>query len=94
MDFNKFKFKINLIDGQINLGLNLDLDIEAHKKTQAHDRQKVYKRKVAKRFEYIIFGIYMLQLDLVQYFLFLVKYSYSIFPTNGKNIFVCFKLFP
>ena len=61
MDFNKFKFKINLIDGQINLGLNLDLDIEAHKKTQAHDRQKVYKRKVAKRFEYIIFGNYILQ---------------------------------
>ena len=52
---------MNLIDGQINLGLNLDLDIEAQKEAEALDRQKVYKLKVEKRFEYIIFKIYILQ---------------------------------
>ena len=52
---------MDLIDGQINLGLNLDLDIEDQKETEDHDCQRVYKLKVAKRFEYIIFGIYILQ---------------------------------
>ena len=52
---------MDLINDQINLGLNLDLDIEAQKETEAHDRQIVYKLKVVNRFEYIIFGIYILQ---------------------------------
>ena len=34
---------MNLIDGQINLGLNLELDIDPQKETKAHDCQKVYK---------------------------------------------------
>ena len=50
-----------IIDGQINLGLDLDSDIEADKTTEAHDSLKVYKLRVAKKFEYIIFSLYILQ---------------------------------
>ena len=50
---------MNLIDGQINLGLNLKLDIELQTETKAHYCHKVYKLLVGKRFQYIIFGIYI-----------------------------------
>ena len=50
-----------MIDGQINLGLDIDLDRESQKKTETQDCLTVYKLKVAKRFEYIIFGLYILQ---------------------------------
>ena len=40
--------------GQLNLGLNLDLDIEAQEKTQAHGTDTLYKLMVAKLFEHII----------------------------------------
>ena len=52
---------MDLTDGQLNLGLNCDLDLEAQNETNNHDRVKVYKLKVAKRLEYIILGIYILQ---------------------------------
>ena len=70
---------MDLIDGQINHGLNLDIDIEAQKETEAHDRQKVYKLNVAKRFEYIIFGIYILQyVNFLLLWLFPLFYCVSI----------------
>ena len=49
-----------MIDGQINLGLNLDLDIKAQNETKAYNRIKVYKLKVAKKSKCIIFEIYIL----------------------------------
>ena len=52
---------MDIIDGQINLGVDLELDIEAQNETDALDRQKVYKLMVAMRFEYFIIGIYILQ---------------------------------
>ena len=41
---------MNLFDDKLNLRLNIDLDIEAQDKTNAHGRQRLYKRKVANRF--------------------------------------------
>ena len=34
------------IYGQLNFGLNLDLDIETQEKTKAHSTDKLYKLKV------------------------------------------------
>ena len=36
-----------MIDGQIILGLDVDLDIETKTLTEAHDRLRAYKLKVA-----------------------------------------------
>ena len=53
---------MDIIDNQITLGLDLDSDIEAEKVTEVHDLLRVYKLKVVKKtFEYIIFGLYILQ---------------------------------
>ena len=52
---------MDIIDGQLNLGLDLDSDIEAQKETEAYYRLRVYKLRVAKWFEYIMFGLYILQ---------------------------------
>ena len=38
--------------GQLNLGLNLDLDIEAQEETKVPGSDKLYKLKVAKQFEH------------------------------------------
>ena len=46
---------------QLNLGLDLDLDIEAQEETTVNGRHRLYKLRVAKRFEHIIFGIYIFQ---------------------------------
>ena len=59
LDFNIFYFEMDLNYGQINLGLMLNLDIEAQKETEVHYRLKVNKLKIATRFYYIIFGIYI-----------------------------------
>ena len=48
--------------GQLNFGLDLDLDIEAHEETKAHGTNKLYKLKVAKRFEHIMFAIFILEI--------------------------------
>ena len=72
---------MNFINSQINLGLSLDLDIKAQKETEAHDQQKLYKLKIAKRFEYIIFGIYILQ-----YANFLFIWLFTLF--NGVSFLV------
>ena len=70
---------MDVFDGQLNLGLDLDLDIEAQEKTKAHGRQRLYKLKVAKRFEHIIFGIYILQYaNFLLLWLFPLSYGVSI----------------
>ena len=71
--------KIDIIDGQINLGLDLDLDLESQKETKAHDCLRVYKLKVATRFEHIIFGFYILQVaNFLLLWLFPLFYGLSI----------------
>ena len=40
---------MDIINGKINLGLDLDSDIEAQKETEAYDRLRVYKLRVAKK---------------------------------------------
>ena len=78
---------MNLIDGQLNLGLNFDLDIEAQNEAEAHDRQKVYKLKMAKKFEYIIFGIYILQYaNFLLLWLFPLFYSVCLLVLQFINI--------
>ena len=56
---------MDMIDGQINLSFNIHLDREAQNEPEAQNRISVYKLKVAKRFEYIIFGLNILQYDNV-----------------------------
>ena len=46
---------------QLNLGLNLDLDIEAQEETKNPGTDKLYKLKVAERFEHIMFAIFILE---------------------------------
>ena len=46
---------------QLNLNLNLDLEREAQQETKANGTEKVYKLKMSKRFEHIIFKIYTLK---------------------------------
>ena len=41
---------MNLPYGQINFGLDLDLDIEAQEETKAKGTERLYKLKVAIRF--------------------------------------------
>ena len=52
---------MDIIDGQIHLGLDLDSDINAQAKTKAHGTDKLYKFKVAKQFEYIMFAIFIFE---------------------------------
>ena len=33
---------MDLFDGELNIGIELNLDIEAQKKTKAHGRQRLY----------------------------------------------------
>ena len=39
---------MNVPYGQLNFGLNLDLDIEAQEETKANSIERLYKLKVAK----------------------------------------------
>ena len=48
-------------NSQLNLNLNFDLDIEAQEETKASGIEKLYKLKVAKRFEHIMLEIYILE---------------------------------
>ena len=64
--------------GQLNFGLNLDLDIEAKEETKANGTERIYNLKVAKRFEHIIFGIFILEVangPLLWLFLYLLSIS-------------------
>ena len=47
--------------GQLNLGLNLDLDIEAQEEKKDPGTDKLYKLKVAERYEHIMFVIFILE---------------------------------
>ena len=53
LDFNKFLFKKDFSYNQLDLGLDLDYDIEEQKETEFQKRLKVYKLKYAKRFKVI-----------------------------------------
>ena len=64
---------MDIIDGQINIGLDWDSDIESQTETDAHYPLRVNKQRVAKRFEYIIFGQYILQ-----YFNFLLLWLFPL----------------
>ena len=83
---------MNIIDGQINLGL--DLDLKPQNETKANDRLRVYKLRVAKRLEYIIFGIYILHYANCFYYfgylfyftvVFLVLIFYKYLILNGLS---------
>ena len=50
-----------IFEGQHNVGLNLNWDIQAQEKTKAHGRQKLSKLKIAKRFEDIIYGRFIFE---------------------------------
>ena len=52
---------MNLPYCQLNFGLNLDLNIEAQEETKANGIERLYKLKVAKRFEHIMFAIFILE---------------------------------
>ena len=68
-----------IIDGLINLSLDLHSDIEVHIKSETQDRLRVYKLRMAKTIEYIIFGLYLLQYaNLLLVWLFLLFYGVSI----------------
>ena len=69
---------MNSLYGQLNLGLDLNLDIEAQNETQAYGPDKLYKLKRAKRFESIIFGIVIIDVangNLLWLFLYLLSIS-------------------
>ena len=53
---------MNLPYGQLNFGLDLDLDIKAQEWSKANGTKILYILKVAKRFEHIIFGIFILKI--------------------------------
>ena len=57
---------------QLNLNLYLDLNIEAFEKTEDFGTNKLYKLKVAKTFEHIIFAIFIYEVANGFYFV----YSY------------------
>ena len=52
---------MDLLYNQLNLRLSVDLDIEAQEETKAHGTDKVYKLKVTKKFEHIMFAIFILE---------------------------------
>ena len=52
---------MNRLYGQLNLGLNFDLDKEAQNETKDPGTNKLYKIKVAKRFEHIMSAIFILE---------------------------------
>ena len=80
---------MELINGQLNLGLDLDLDLEAQNNIKDIDRVKVYKLKVAKRFEYIIWGIYIIQFcNYLLLGLFPIFYCVSILIFTIINILI------
>ena len=62
--------------GQLNFGLDLNLDIEAQKETKSHGTDKLYKLKMAKKFEHIMFAIIILEVvNGVLLWLFLYLYQ-------------------
>ena len=64
------------IYGQLNFGLNLDLDIETQEKTKAHSTDKLYKLKVDQWFKHIIVEIFIVEVVnglLLWLFLYLVS---------------------
>ena len=78
---------MDLLLCQLNFGLNLDLDIEAQKKTIDPGTDKLYKLKVANKFEQIMFAIFILVVPngfLVCLFLYLL----SILQTFSVKIII------
>ena len=73
--------------GQLNLGLNLDLDIEAQEETKDPGTDKLYKLKVAKRFEHIMFAIFILEVAN-GFLLCLFLYLLSILKTFSVKIII------
>ena len=52
---------MNLLYGQLNFGLDFDLDIEAQEETKANGTERLYKLKVAEKFVHIILKIFVLE---------------------------------
>ena len=65
---------------QLNLGWELDLDIELQQETNAYRHERLYKLKVAQRFENIIFEIVILQVTNKFYF----GYTYIWFESQKR----------
>ena len=53
MNFDIFEFKLDIVNKQLNIGLDLDYDKEKQEETEFQKRLKVYKLKYAKRFKII-----------------------------------------
>ena len=68
--------------GQLNICLNLDLDIEAQEETKANGIARLYKLKVAKRFEHIMFCNFYIRSS--EWF---ITLAILIFVINLKNVF-------
>ena len=73
--------------GQLNLGLNVDLDIEAQEETKDPGTDKLYMLKVAKRFEHIMFAIFILK-EANGFLLCLFLYLLSILQTFSVKIII------
>ena len=59
---------MNLPNGQLNFGLDFNFDIKIQEKTKTNGFKKLYKVKVAKRFEHIIFKIFISEVTNNLYF--------------------------
>ena len=86
---------MNLPYNQLNYGLDLNLNIGAQEEKKANGTKRLYKLKVAKQFEYIIFIIFILESTnclLLWLFIYLLsiskKFSVKIII---KNNFICSK---
>ena len=51
---------MDLSNSQLDLGLDLDYDIEAQEDSNSINCMELYKRKMTKICEHIIFGIFIL----------------------------------
>ena len=64
--------------GQLNYGVNVDLEIEAEEETKANGTDKLYKLKVAQSIKHIIFRCFILEVTsglLFRLFLYLLSIS-------------------
>ena len=52
---------MDLLNGQLDLGLDLDYDKKEQEETSFQERLKVYKLKYAKRFKIIKYSCFILQ---------------------------------
>ena len=72
---------MNLPYGQLNFGLELDLDIDSQEETKANGIDRRYKLKVAKRFEHNVCNFYIRSSE------WFITLAILIFVINLTNVF-------